>query len=318
MFIRRIKRKNGQVSVVLVEGYRENGKVKQRTVKYLGTESELVKDDPQAIDKLVERYRGRAPGPEASVSLTLNLAEAIPARSMLKSYGCFFLERMYRDLGLDALCDGIAPGLDACLRQACFALALGLRPGECSLGCGGGQLLESPDIAPGRMRAALAALADHKEAFVAQVLRAGRAGGPLEGCRLPAASKAELSASEILNECARLEEDGRLLPLAETGRGLGPALAPAREFREARLLAGFIALALLRMLEIRLGRRYALGRIADGLGSAQAAELPKGLYMICARGEVVAALEESFGAAPLLRYMKAEDLRRYRSKILTA
>ncbi|SFP78226.1 hypothetical protein SAMN02910344_02290, partial [Ruminobacter amylophilus] len=43
MFVRRIKRANGQVSIVLVEGYRENGKVKQRTVEYLGTESELTK-----------------------------------------------------------------------------------------------------------------------------------------------------------------------------------------------------------------------------------------------------------------------------------
>ena len=45
MFIRRIKRANGQISIVLVEGYRENGKVKQRTIEYLGTESELTADD---------------------------------------------------------------------------------------------------------------------------------------------------------------------------------------------------------------------------------------------------------------------------------
>ena len=44
MFIRRIKRANGQISIVLVEGYRENGKVKQRTIEYLGTESELTAD----------------------------------------------------------------------------------------------------------------------------------------------------------------------------------------------------------------------------------------------------------------------------------
>lgn len=57
MFVRRIKRANGQVGIALVEGYRLNGKVKQRTIKYLGTESELTKDNPNAINELIEKYK---------------------------------------------------------------------------------------------------------------------------------------------------------------------------------------------------------------------------------------------------------------------
>uniref|UniRef100_UPI00056CA8E1 hypothetical protein n=1 Tax=Succinivibrio dextrinosolvens TaxID=83771 RepID=UPI00056CA8E1 len=73
MFIRRIKRANGQVSIVLVEGYRENGKVKQRTVEYLGTESELTKNDPDAVNKLINKYKKAQNSKDAFIKLTINL-----------------------------------------------------------------------------------------------------------------------------------------------------------------------------------------------------------------------------------------------------
>ncbi len=57
MFISRIKRANGQVNIVLVEGYCENGKIRQRTVEYLGTESDLTKDDPDAVNKLIKNTK---------------------------------------------------------------------------------------------------------------------------------------------------------------------------------------------------------------------------------------------------------------------
>lgn len=130
MFIRRIKRANGQVSIVLVEGYRENGKVKQRTVEYLGTESELTKDDPDAVNKLINKYKKAQNSKDAFIKLTINLAEKISDRNTVRNYGYFYLDKMFSELGLDRLCDEIQSGskveysLKDCLRLMCFMRAL--------------------------------------------------------------------------------------------------------------------------------------------------------------------------------------------------
>lgn len=130
MFIRRQKRANGQVSIVLVEGYRENGKVKQRTVEYLGTESELTKNDPDAVKKLILKYKEEQNSKDAFIKLTLNLAEIISETNCIRNYGYFYLDRMFKELGLDVLCDEIQSGtkeeysLKDCLRLMCFMRAL--------------------------------------------------------------------------------------------------------------------------------------------------------------------------------------------------
>jgi len=130
MFIRRIKRANGQVSIVLVEGYRENGKVKQRTVEYLGTESELTKDDPDAVNKLINKYKKAQNSKDAFIKLTINLAEKISDRNTVRNYGYFYLDKMFSELGIDKLCNEIQAGskieysLKDCLRLMCFMRAL--------------------------------------------------------------------------------------------------------------------------------------------------------------------------------------------------
>ena len=130
MFIRRIKRANGQVSIVLVEGYRENGKVKQRTVEYLGTESELIKNDPDAVNKLIQKYKDEQNSKEAFIKLTVNLAEKISETNSLRNYGYFYFDRMFKELGLDVLCSEIQSGTKEeysmmdCLRLMCFMRAL--------------------------------------------------------------------------------------------------------------------------------------------------------------------------------------------------
>lgn len=130
MFIRRIKRANGQVSIVLVEGYRENGKVKQRTIKYLGTESELIKNDPDAVNKLINKYKKIQSSKDAFVSLTINLAEKISDKNTVRNYGYFYLDKMFSELGLDKLCEEIQSStkieysLKDCLKLICFMRAL--------------------------------------------------------------------------------------------------------------------------------------------------------------------------------------------------
>ena len=130
MFIRRIKRANGQVSIVLVEGYRENGKVKQRAVEYLGTESELIKDDPEAVNKLINKYKKVQNKTDAFIKLTINLSEKISDKNTIRNYGYFYLEKMFVELGLDKLCDEIQTNskveysLKDCLKLMCFMRAL--------------------------------------------------------------------------------------------------------------------------------------------------------------------------------------------------
>jgi len=130
MFVRRIKRRNGKVSVVLVEGYRINGKVKQRMVEYLGTESDLIKDDPEAINKLVAKYKTKQAQTDAFVKLVLRLNQNIAEQNSIRNYGYFYLERMYEELGLSELCQQIQKeqrvkyDLNHCLKLLCFMRAL--------------------------------------------------------------------------------------------------------------------------------------------------------------------------------------------------
>ena len=106
MFIRRIKRANGQVGIALVEGYRLNGKVKQRTIKYLGTESELTKDNPNAINELIDKYKN-IDKKETFINLSLALSEKIPNVNTIRNYGYFWLDKFYSELGLYQVCNSI-------------------------------------------------------------------------------------------------------------------------------------------------------------------------------------------------------------------
>ena len=100
MFVRRFKRSNGQVSVVLVENYRDGGRVKQRTIEYLGTEAKLNATDPEAVNKLIAKYKGQKSETETLIKLTLNPADKIAPHNTIRNYGYLYLEKMYQELGL--------------------------------------------------------------------------------------------------------------------------------------------------------------------------------------------------------------------------
>ena len=94
MFVRRFKRSNGQVSVVLVENYRDGGRVKQRTIEYLGTEAKLNATDPEAVNKLIAKYKGQKSETETLIKLTLNPADKIAPHNTIRNYGYLYLEKM--------------------------------------------------------------------------------------------------------------------------------------------------------------------------------------------------------------------------------
>ena len=172
MFVRRIKRANGQVSIVLVEGYRENGKVKQRTVEYLGTESELTKNDPDAVNKLIEKYRNEQNKKEAFIKLTINLAEKISDRNTLRNYGYFYLDRMYQELGLDKICEKIQSqtdieySIDDCLKFLCFMRVLKPNSKKASLEKGFDFFMEDYEIKIEQLYKSLTLFHEYKNEIV--------------------------------------------------------------------------------------------------------------------------------------------------------
>lgn len=177
MFIRRIKRANGQISIVLVEGYRENGKVKQRTIEYLGTESELTADDPEAVNKLILKYKNKQNTKDAFIKLTLNLAEEISNTNKIRNYGYFFFDRMFKELELDVLCDEICSktkveyNLKDCLRLLCFMRALIPASKRRSLNKGCDYFFEDFNLKLEHLYKSLTVLAENKQNFINKIHR---------------------------------------------------------------------------------------------------------------------------------------------------
>ena len=79
-----------------------------------------------------------------------------------------------------------------------------------------------------------------------------------------------------------------------------------------------MTLTMLRMLEVRLGRKYSCRMIIDGLNSAVATEMKKCIYTVNRRDEAMDALDGHYQIESSRRYLKTEDLRRYQKQILKA
>jgi transposase len=99
MYIRLSKGNTAKLTkVYLVEGYRdENGKSKQRTVKYYGHLEELQLDDPDILKKLKAEAKLI---PKNTMNVALNLNELNSSMIKDQNYGYFFLEAIYNSLGI--------------------------------------------------------------------------------------------------------------------------------------------------------------------------------------------------------------------------
>lgn len=56
-YIRKMKNKEGRIYVYLVEGYRENGKVKSRILEKYGYLDELEAQEPGIFERLKKKLR---------------------------------------------------------------------------------------------------------------------------------------------------------------------------------------------------------------------------------------------------------------------
>ena len=138
----------------------------------------------------------------------------------------------------------------------------------------------------------------------------------LDGYYLIVTSEVELSAAEIIDKYRGLWRIKEAFRVTKTDLKSRPVFVRTREHIEAHFLTCFIALTLLKMLEIRLKHRYSSRRIIEGLKSAEAIEIAKNIYEINRRDEVLDILDIIYQAKLGNRYVKAEQLRQYHARIL--
>ena len=98
MFIRVTKSVSGD-RVYLVEGYRDTeGKIKQRILKKYGLLSDVLKKDPKSLEKLKLKIKEQKN--EIDKELSIKLSSPISQAKKNKNYGYFFLESIYKELGI--------------------------------------------------------------------------------------------------------------------------------------------------------------------------------------------------------------------------
>lgn len=104
-FIRKQKNREGKIYLYLVEGYRENGKVRQRILKNYGLLEELQKDEPDIYERLSREAKDRLLPEitEKQIELTLDLTKKIDSPD--KKYSWLLLDELYSKLGITEVTD---------------------------------------------------------------------------------------------------------------------------------------------------------------------------------------------------------------------
>lgn len=94
----------GKTSVYLKEGYRENGKVKHRNLKFYGFLEELEVEDPNILAKLREEAK-RLSKDIGILQLAVDLRKAKSGTHPLLNYGYVFLQAIYNELKIPEFID---------------------------------------------------------------------------------------------------------------------------------------------------------------------------------------------------------------------
>ena len=104
-FIRTTKNKEGRTHVYLVEGYRVDGKVKQRIIKKFGLLDELERDEPNILERLKREAKEGKLQPETEITVMFDLDAPISKPD--QSYGWLVLDDIYNELNLQKFLQGI-------------------------------------------------------------------------------------------------------------------------------------------------------------------------------------------------------------------
>ncbi|MBF0698518.1 IS1634 family transposase, partial [Streptococcus danieliae] len=97
-FIKTTTNKEGRTHVYLVEGYRKDGKVKQRILKKFGLLDELELEEPGILERLKrEAKEGLLTDPKV---LKISYDLLAPMHEPDKSYGWMILDNLFEELNL--------------------------------------------------------------------------------------------------------------------------------------------------------------------------------------------------------------------------
>ena len=98
-YIRKMKNKEGRIYVYLVEGYRENGKVKSRILEKYGYLNELEAQEPGIFEKLKKEAKEGKLVDKKILDVSFSLD--VPIYAPDKSYGWKILDDIFNTLALD-------------------------------------------------------------------------------------------------------------------------------------------------------------------------------------------------------------------------
>ncbi|HEK9106308.1 TPA: IS1634-like element ISSeq4 family transposase, partial [Streptococcus equi subsp. equi] len=104
-FIKTTTNKEGRTHVYLVEGYRKDGKVKQRILKKFGLLDELELEEPGILERLKREAKEDTLNNPKVLQVSYDLLA--PMNQPDQSYGWMVLDNLFESLGLTAFLKGI-------------------------------------------------------------------------------------------------------------------------------------------------------------------------------------------------------------------
>lgn len=137
----------------------------------------------------------------------------------------------------------------------------------------------------------------------------------LDGYYAIVTSELELSEEEVIQKYRglwKIEESFKVLKSDLEGR---PVFVRKQDSIEGHFLVCFIALLILRILELRLKGKYSISKIQKSLVKATCRSVDKGVYSLNAQDGVFRDLEQEFNISFDKRFVKIEELRKLHKEL---
>lgn len=123
----------------------------------------------------------------------------------------------------------------------------------------------------------------------------------------------DMSVIEKYRGLWKIEESFRVIKSDLEGR---PVYVWTESHIEGHFLICFLALLIVRILELKTEHRFSVKRLQESLATATCRKIDKGLYSLNKQDEVFKEIEKEFGTSLNYAYVKLEQLRNYRKGII--
>jgi hypothetical protein len=122
-------------------------------------------------------------------------------------------------------------------------------------------------------------------------------------------SEADMSDESIINAYRGLWMIENTFKISKSLLGTRPIYVHQREHIDGHFLTCYIALTLVRLLELRLGGEFTAERIVEALRAVTCCHLSENTYLFHYADEVTDAVNKAFGTDIGRKYMKLQDIR---------